>query len=417
MKKPVPIAAVLVVVSCSFSILGMTAGPGAAQERATPGTATVQSGGGPLGADVFRIKEVDLGDQSWGQNLLRVSVENLSGEPQPFWLHVGGRYQNTGRPRGFGMGMEEVVVLEAHEERIVEHPYWIPPQVGELSYGVKFVLPTGSTPPWEQEPFLRETYTVTYETPNRRCNELTPLPQSLKYDWLEEYRDGARIRPFEVVSTEHFVFYVLPDSPAAKEIEAIRGRRERVMEEVCAFLEVSVDARINFFLFPDAASKRWCMGHQGDGLAFDATIAEIYSEDTRLDPAHELTHIAASLVGSPPALLNEGLAAYMQAGHEWNGEHVDRTAAELLSEGRLVSLAELLTRTEIGSRPDDGKVAYPQSASFVKFVIDTYGREQFLKLYGALRNGAEDNAARFEEVLGVELGTAEQEWREALEAV
>lgn len=92
-------------------------------ERATSRTGTTQSEVGPLGADVFKIKDVDVGDQSWGLNLLRVSVENLSGEPQPFWLHVGGRYQDTGRPRGFGMGMEEPVVLDAHEERIVEHPY------------------------------------------------------------------------------------------------------------------------------------------------------------------------------------------------------------------------------------------------------------------------------------------------------
>ncbi len=385
----------------------MMTGSLGAQGRATH---TVQSEGGPSGAEVFKIRDVDVGDQSWGQNILRVGVENVSDQPQPFWLHIGGRYQRTGRPRGFGMGMAEPIVLEAHEERTVEHPYWIPPQLGELSYAVKYVLPAGSSPPWEQDPFLKRTYTVTYETPNHRCNELTPLPQFMKDDWAEQYRDGTRIPPFEVVSTEHFVFYVLPDSPAEKDIETIQIQRERAMKEICAFLEVSLDAPINFFLFPDAASKRWCMGHQGDGLAFDATIAEIYSEDTHLDPAHELTHIAASQIGNPPALLNEGLAVYMQAGHKWNDEHVDRTAAELLREGKLASVTELIKRTEIGSRPDDGEVAYPQSASFVKFVIDRYGRGQFLKLYGKLRNGAEDNAARFKEVLGVEPGTSEYEW-------
>lgn len=365
----------------------------------------------------FRILEIDVGDQSWGQNLLRVKVKNVTDHEQPFWLHIGGRYLRSGRPRGFGMGMSEPILLEAHEERIVEHPYWIPPQLGELSYTVKCARPTGDSPPWEQIPFLKRTYTVTYETPNHKCNELTPLPQFMKYDWVKTYRHGARIPPFEVVSTEHFVFYVLPDSPAKRDIETIQSRREQCMKEICAFLGVSLDEPINFFLFPDAPSKRWCMLHQGDGLAFDTTIAEIYSEDTHVDPAHELTHIVASQIGHPPALLNEGLAVYMQAGHKWNDENVDVTAGELLREGKLAPLTELIKRTEIGSRPDDGEVAYPQSASFVKFLIDRYGRGQFLKLYGNLNTSAEDNVSRFRNVMGVELESAEQEWREALSAI
>jgi hypothetical protein len=359
---------------------------------------------------------MDLGDQSWGQNLLRVKVKNVTDHEQPFWLHIGGRYRNSGNPRGFGMGMAEPIVLEAREERAVEHPYWIPPQLGELSYAVKCVLPTGSSPPWEQSPFFRRTYTVTYETPNHRCNELTPLPRFMKYDWAEKYRHGAKIPPFEVLSTEHFVFYVLPDSPAERDIEVIQSRREQSMKEICTFLGVRLDKPINFFLFPDAPSKRWCMSHQGDGLAFDTTIAEIYNEDTHVDPAHELTHIVASRIGSPPALLNEGLAVYMQDGHKWNDEHVDVTARGLLREGKLTPLTELIKRTEIGSRPDDGKVAYPQSASFVKFLIDRYGREQFLELYGNLNAGAEDNVSRFRNVIGVELESVGQEWREALSA-
>jgi hypothetical protein len=384
--------------------------PGCAQKEISPPNVHHASDA------VFGVSEIDLGDQSWGQNLLSVKVKNVTDYEQPFWLHIGGRYRSTGHARGFGMGMAEPIVLEAREERVVEHPYWIPPQLGELSYAVKCVLPIGSSPPWEQSPFLKRTYTVTYKTPNHRCNELTPLPQFMKYDWAEKYRDGAKIAPFEVVSTEHFVFYVLPDSPAERDIEAIQSRREQSMKEICVFLGVRFDKQINFFLFPDAPSKRWCMSHQGDGLAFDTTIAEIYNKDTHVDPAHELTHIVACRVGSPPALLNEGLAVYMQAGHKWNDEHVDVTARELLREGKLTPLTELIKRTEIGSRPDDGKVAYPQSASFVKFLIDRYGREQFLELYGNLNAGAEDNVSRFRNIIGVELESVGREWQEALDA-
>jgi hypothetical protein len=372
--------------------------------------------GGQQNSGVFDIKEINIGDQSWGQNLLAVKIMNRTEQKQPFWLHIGGRYQDTGRARGFGMGMEQPIQLEAHEERIVKHPYWIPPQVGQLSCTVKFVLPTGDSPPWKQDPFLKKTYTVTYGTPNHKCNELTPLSQFMKEDWAEKYRNGAIIPPFNVVSTEHFVFYTLPNTLARKNIQIIQKQREKILDQICSLLGVSFNESVSFFLFPDASSKRWCMSHYGDGLAFDTTIAEIYNEETRVDPAHELTHIIASRIGNPPALLNEGFAVYMQAGHKWNDEPVDVIAANLLRNGKLVSLKELIQRHEIGSKPDDGKIAYPQSASFVKFIIDTYGQENLLKLYANLKIGAENNEYRFKDVLGVELEIAEREWKRYLSA-
>jgi len=370
---------------------------------------------GQQNSGIFDIKEIDAGDQSWGQNLLTVKIMNRTDQEQLFWLHIGGRYQDTGRARGFGMGMEQPIFVKPREERLVEHRYWIPPQLGELSYAIKFVCPTGNLPPQEQASFLKKTYKVIYTTPNSQCNELTPLPQFFR--WAKEYSDGTKIPPFKVVSTERFVFYLLPGTPAERDIQTIANEREKTLNSICDFLNVSFDQRVNFFLFPDAPSKRWCMGHEGDGLAFDTTIAEIYNEEIRVDPAHELTHIVASQIGSPPALMNEGLAVYMQSNHIWNNQHIDTTASELLLKDKLVPLDELIKRNEIGSRPDDGEVAYPQSASFVKFIIDKYGREQFLKLYTRLRVGAENNPNRFKDVLGVELRIAEREWKKSLSTI
>ena len=120
-------------------ILVMVAGSLVAQTQEARSPETVQTERGPIGSDIFRIKEIDVGDQFWGRNLLRVTVENVSDRTQPFWLHIGGEYQRTGRPRGFGMGMKKPILFEAHEERVVEHPYWIPPQSGDLSYTVRSI--------------------------------------------------------------------------------------------------------------------------------------------------------------------------------------------------------------------------------------------------------------------------------------
>lgn len=390
--------------------------------QTTQTTASSQAGkqDGPAGTGIFEIKEIDVGDQAWGRNLLRLKVRNLTGLPQPFWVHIGGRYQDTGRPLGFGMGMEDPVLIAPREERLIEHPYWIPPHLGRLAFTVKCVRPGGENPPpQEQEPFFKISFTTTYKSPNDRCNELTPLaqflaPQFSNQIWYEQYRAGAKIPPFAVTASSHFVFYVLPGSPAQRDLAAIQARREKILGEICAFLGVALAEPVSFFLFPDAPSKGWCMMHQGDGLAYDTTIAELYNEKTRLDPAHELTHIVAGQLGHPPALLVEGLAVAMQAGRKWKDRPVDETAAALLRAGRLTPLPDLLRRTEIGAQPDDGDVAYPAAASFVAFLIDRHGRERFLQLYRRLENGGSDNAARFREVLGVDLVAAGQAWRTAL---
>jgi hypothetical protein len=148
-------------------------------------------------------------------------------------------------------------------------------------------------------------------------------------------------------------------------------------------------------------------------------IAEVYNEKTRLDPSHELWHIVLGRIGDPPALFNEGLATYMQEGHVWEGRPVDVTARALLDAGKLVSLSGLLARDEIGSRRDDGEVAYPQAASFVGFLIETYGREKFLVSCRKLKNGDDDerfkaNAAAIREIYGQGLEDLEKQWRDGL---
>ncbi len=371
----------------------------------------------PNADEVFRISKIDLGDRAWGRNMLRVNVTNTTDRQQPFWLHIGGGYVNIGRPSGFGMGMDEPIRLEPRQQRIIGHAYWIPPCVGKLSYKIKFVLPSGSTPPWEQEPFLTKPYSTVFDSPNSSCNELTPLPQFFKYDWAKAYRDGERIVPFKTASTEHFVFYYLPDSPAQDDLQHIMTQREKTLRQICDFLGVDFTGSIDFFLFPDAASKFACTMHTGDGLAHGTTIVEIYNADTKLDPAHEVTHIVASQIGSPPALFNEGLAVYMQAGHMWNNEHVDTTAAKLRKQGKLSPIGQLIRRNEIGSQKGDGKITYPQSASFVKFIIDRYGKDKFLKLYASLKAGAKDNKSRFQQEIGIELETAQNQWKKHLRTI
>jgi len=59
---------------------------------------------------------------------------------------------------------------------------------------------------------------------------------------------------------------------------------------------------------------------------------------------------------------------------------------ELKGKEPWIDLDELITYTEIGSKESRPPVAYPEAASFVKFLIDSYGKDKFLRAYKTLKN-------------------------------
>jgi len=360
----------------------------------------------------IEIKSIDLGAQLWGRNKLTVVAKNTSSETKRLWFWIGGRYQKTDHPVGFGMELKAPVALAAGEEKAIDLAYYIHPQVGTVAVKVELAMPGSDDRPQEMEPFLTKDYEITFDSPNRRIGDLTSLD--------EASNSGAlKIAPFDIYETKHFVLYASPGTPAHDDFGKIAKTREETLAKICEFLKTPFDGRMNVFFYPDAQSKSACTLHHGDGLAYDMTVVEIYNDKTKVDPNHELTHVVAGTTGRPPAVFCEGLAAYMQEGHRWDGEGVDVTAAKLLKKGRLTPLKALLYRTEIGAQDNDGAIAYPEAASFVGFVMETYGKEKFLALYRQLENGDSGdvpakNAALIEKVLGASLVDVEARWRERL---
>lgn len=358
----------------------------------------------------FEIFEVDLGDKAWGLNLLKVHVKNTTGQERPLHIHIGGRVPNA---TGFGMG--DLYTIAPNDNRWIEHWYWMPPGHGSFDISVSFKEPLNISPPWKAKSFLVKTYPVSFTIPNSNCNNLTimeKLPSFKKFN-----PDAGHLDPFEYFTTEHIVFYCSPNTLAYKDIKEIMLQHESALKNVCDFAGVSPKQKIAIFFYPDQATKKMCTLHTGDGLARGNMIAQVYNEQMKLDPYHELTHVVMGQIGNPPALFNEGFAVYMQTGHIWNGQHVDKTTTDLLKSGKLGPLSKLFLRTEIGSQNNDGEIAYPVSASFVKFLLDNYGRERFIKAYKKLRNNNTDikkNNSYIEEVFGFSIDELEKQWHNFL---
>lgn len=250
-----------------------------------------------------------------------------------------------------------------------------------------------------------------------------------KIDWISGYTPRIlstqnwqeRLLPkLEKRTTKHFDIYYLRDSTAEKEIEQIVADKERGFNEIGQFLGITSKVRIQLILFEDGQRKHWETGHQGNGWAFGNTIVEVYNEKTKLDPYHETVHILMRPFGNPPALFNEGFAVYMSERlgasslrYLSGGESkIYERVRKLKAKNELWELKELVGFTEIGSMKTRPPVAYPQAASFVKFLVETYGKERFLEVYKALENGRdnEQNIERLERIYNKAFPELESEW-------
>ena len=224
-----------------------------------------------------------------------------------------------------------------------------------------------------------------------------------KIDWIAGYtphvlqwQDWERyvLPKMEKHSAKHFDIHYFKNSTAAREIDKIAEQKDKGFREICKFLGKNSDLRIRLVLFEDGKTKHAETGHQGRGWAYGSTIVEVYNEQEQLDPYHETTHVLMRPFGNPPALFNEGFAVYMSerlGAHALDDLGGGRTniyerVRELKSKNEWIELEELITYNEIGSHESRPPIAYAEAASFVKFLIDEYGKDKFLQVYMKLKN-------------------------------
>lgn len=132
---------------------------------------------------------------------------------------------------------------------------------------------------------------------------------------------------------------------------------------------------------------------------------------------HEVVHLFTSAWGTPVALINEGMAVAFQVdpGRDltprWSGTPLHDLARQFRQQGRLVALAQL---TETASwRSQDSNVAYPESGSFVRWLIDAHGLDRVRALYARAagsNESAEGVRASFAAVYGLSLDELERAW-------
>ncbi len=131
--------------------------------------------------------------------------------------------------------------------------------------------------------------------------------------------------------------------------------------------------------------------------------------------AHELTHVLVghltfSCLGSVPTWLDEGIAVYGEGGLDAPSTARLETA---IAQDQLLSIRSL--SGSFSEHPDKADLSYSQSYSIVNFLINEYGAQPLLDLFGTLRDGMTIETG-LQMVYSLNLDSLEDQWREAVGA-
>lgn len=157
------------------------------------------------------------------------------------------------------------------------------------------------------------------------------------------------------------------------------------------------------------------------GVAYPANnitiigIGPAYLDWGRRTVVHELTHLIVGQITfscgeNVPTWLDEGIAVYAEGGLDPRSQFFfdDAVATNSLLSVRSIS-------NGFSQHPDLADLAYSQSYSMVSYLVQTYGPNKLLALFGNLRDGmtVEEGVTA---AYGFDLGGLEDRWRAWLKA-
>jgi hypothetical protein len=136
---------------------------------------------------------------------------------------------------------------------------------------------------------------------------------------------------------------------------------------------------------------------------------------------HEVVHLYSSAWGSPVALFSEGFAVAFSVNPPrgefvpiWHSQSVHTLARTFRSNGTLIPLSRLLETN--GFRTFDPNITYPQSGSFVRYLVDRFGLNPIRQIFGSLRptDSASVVAQAVIKAFGKDISALEAEWLQFL---
>jgi len=383
--------------TCAFLLL-----PSLAASQSTPATDAETAAAG------IRIDPAQFGRVTWGRNSMRLKYHNAGLIAKSLVLKVRTYY--AGSTSGVPWEVTYPLLLPPELSGEFTVDYFVRPDHGNLRVELEALGGEGAV--------FRQSQEFLFQAPYR--GEYLLQPSYLGAQGLEW---EGRINPsFKVRESESFIFYYFPGSDAEKDMERIIPQREKILQRLQKDFQVKLSGKAVFFFYPDAETARRVTGHRADGWTYDRTIVEVYGPRRKIDPSHELVHLVARQIGTPPVLLAEGLATSREKEFDNAGKYrasVGDWCRAFLRENALIPLSVLMDYTSFGEDLTRPRIAYPEAACFTNYLQETYGWDKFRRAYAEMVNdpnpaSQEKNLQRFEGIYGISLRQAEADWKEKL---
>ncbi len=178
---------------------------------------------------------------------------------------------------------------------------------------------------------------------------------------------------WNVQETEHCMFYFAPPITDAA-ITTFVTSREKAFEEIDTFFHAALPKKITFYIW-DSAESAQAAGLPPLGFAQPESLV-IHSRLNQ-SPGHELTHVIAHYSGTArnttTRFIEEGIAVCF----DQTGSHLERAKRVFADPSQFTGIIQKLW--EHGGEYDEA-ILYSIAGAFVEYIIQEYGREQFLIL-------------------------------------
>ncbi|GIV96330.1 MAG: hypothetical protein KatS3mg057_0987 [Herpetosiphonaceae bacterium] len=302
-----------------------------------------------------------------------------------------------------------LLYTEGSGETLVEvRPEFDPGTTIEVSYERDtqiYFLPTGITIRYKW--VLSDEAGNTVETPLQEVRY-----EDQRFDWQELTERNVTVRWYEGGD-------VFGRKLMSAVVRTLDRFKEQFGRELTQPVRITIYANVDDMRAALGPNPREWIGGEARpdlGLIIGAIDPDDDAEIGRLIP-HELSHIVLHQAaetpygGSTPYWFDEGLAVLNE---EVSEPYLDQLVEEAARTGQLIPLEALAS--PFPADYEKALLSYGQSASIVRFIQETYNRDQFAALLEQFSTGATPNEATLA-ALGVTVEQLDQQWRQTLPPV
>ena len=209
------------------------------------------------------------------------------------------------------------------------------------------------------------------------------------------------------VTSKNYDFHFLENSIAEKDIQEIIKIQENCYMEICTYLNIEPDIRIQYYLLdtPELVGEVYGDNEPCNGFASPPdTIYAVYNDEIKCIGPHEDAHILSYTINRPKSVfIREGLAMFFDK--LWWGKTNEEWVKSFIGDNKYIDIGQLLLDNIFYKYSD--ALTYPIAGAFTRYLLENYGIKKYLSLY---EYTGENFINRVKEIYGKDIDELDKEF-------